>query len=177
MLTVFQRTPNFCRDLCARANALVVSLDFRRAPEARFPAAVEDAFAAVQGMAAHAESLGGRPGGLALCGWSAGANLAAVVCQLARDAGGPRIDGQVLVAPLVDADFTRRSYQDNAEGYLLTTALMPWFWDHDAAPANAGILGQYPCSLRTCATCRPLMVCASMRGSQRSSGRFAVPAS
>jgi acetyl esterase/lipase len=126
----------FCRDLAVRADAVVVSMDYRHAPEARFPAAVEDAFAGVRWIAAHAESLGGMPGRLAVCGWSAGANLAAVVCQLARDAGGPRIDGQVLVAPVMDADFSRRSYQDNAEGYLLTSTLMRWFWDHYASPAD-----------------------------------------
>ena len=71
-------------------------------------------------------------GRLAVCGWSAGGNLAAVVCQLARDAGGPEIAGQVLVTPVTDADFTRASYIDNAEGYVLTTPLMRWFWDHYA---------------------------------------------
>lgn len=122
----------FCRDLCVRADAIVVSVDYRHAPEARFPAAVDDAFAAVQWIARHAASLGGVAGRLAVCGWSAGGNLAAVVCQLARDAGGPEIAGQVLVTPVTDADFTRASYIDNAEGYVLTTPLMRWFWDHYA---------------------------------------------
>jgi acetyl esterase/lipase len=76
------------------------------------------------------------PDQLSVCGWSAGANLAAVVCQLARDAGGPRIDGQVLVAPVLGSDFTLPSYVDNAEGYVLTTTLMRWFWDHYASPAD-----------------------------------------
>jgi acetyl esterase/lipase len=71
-----------------------------------------------------------------VCGWSAGANLATVVCQLARDAGGPRIDGQVLVAPVTGADFSLPSYLENAEGYVLTTSLMRWFWDHYADPAD-----------------------------------------
>jgi cation diffusion facilitator CzcD-associated flavoprotein CzcO/acetyl esterase/lipase len=126
----------FCRDLCVRADAIVVSVDYRHAPEARFPAAVDDAFAAVQWIARHAASLGGVPGRLAVCGWSAGGNLAAVVCQLARDAGGPEIAGQVLVTPVTDADFTRPSYADNAEGYVLTTPLMRWFWDHYADAAD-----------------------------------------
>ena len=76
------------------------------------------------------------PGQLAVCGWSAGANLAAVVCQLARDAGGPRIAGQVLVAPVTGSDFALPSYVENAEGYVLTTPLMRWFWDHYADPAD-----------------------------------------
>ncbi len=126
----------FCRDLCVRADAMVISVDYRHAPEARFPAAVEDGFAAVRWIAANAERLGGDPGRLAVCGWSAGGNIAAVVCQLARDAGGPEIAGQVLVTPVVDCDFGRMSYVANGEGYLLTTALMRWFWDHYADPAE-----------------------------------------
>ena len=114
----------------------MISVDYRHAPEARFPAAVDDAFAAVQWIARHAEALGGVPDQLAVCGWSAGANLAAVVCQLARDAGGPRIAGQVLVAPVTASDFTLPSYAANAEGYVLTTPLMRWFWDHYADPAD-----------------------------------------
>ena len=126
----------FCRDLCVRSDTIVISVDYRHAPEARFPAAVEDALAAVQWIARNVESLGGTPGQLAVCGWSAGANLAAVVCQLARDAGEPRIDGQVLVTPVTGSDLTRPSYVENADGYILTTALMRWFWDHYADPAD-----------------------------------------
>jgi cation diffusion facilitator CzcD-associated flavoprotein CzcO/acetyl esterase/lipase len=126
----------FCRDLCARAGAIVISADYRHAPEARFPAAIEDGFAAVRWIAAHAAELGGRPDRLAVCGWSAGGNIAAVVCQLARDAGGPAIAGQVLVTPVTDADFTRQSYREHGDGYLLTASLMRWFWDHYADPAQ-----------------------------------------
>jgi acetyl esterase/lipase len=122
----------FCRDLCVRADAIIVSVGYRHAPEERFPAAALDAFAAVKWIAAHAVSLGGVPGRLAVCGWSAGGNLAAVACQLARDAGGPQIAGQVLVNPVTDWDLTRGSGIENAEGYLLTGALMQWFWDHYA---------------------------------------------
>jgi acetyl esterase/lipase len=126
----------FCRDLCVRSDAIVISVDYRHAPEARFPAAVDDAFAAVQWIAAHAQSLGGVPDRLSVCGWSAGANLATVVCRLARDAGGPRIEGQVLVAPVTGSDLTLPSCVENAEGYVLTTALIRWFWDHYADPAQ-----------------------------------------
>jgi cation diffusion facilitator CzcD-associated flavoprotein CzcO/acetyl esterase/lipase len=122
----------FCRDLCARSAAIVVSVDYRHAPEARFPAAIDDGFAAVRWVAANAAALGGQPERLAVCGWSAGGNIAAVVCQLARDAGGPRIAGQVLVTPVTDCDFSRASYVANGEAYGLTTALMRWFWDHYA---------------------------------------------
>jgi cation diffusion facilitator CzcD-associated flavoprotein CzcO/acetyl esterase/lipase len=125
-----------CRDLCARAGAIVVSVNYRHAPEARFPAAAEDAFTAVQWVDANAATLGGIPGELAVAGWSAGANIAAVACQLARDAGGPRISGQLLIDPVVDSDMTRPSYTENGDGYVLTTALMRWFWDHYADPAD-----------------------------------------
>ena len=125
-----------CRDLCVRADALVVSVDYRHAPEARFPAAVDDGLAAVRWVAAHAAALGGIPGALAVAGWSAGGNVAAVTCQRARDSGGPPIVGQLLLAPVTDCDLTRPSYQENAEGYLLTKALMDWFWHHYADAAD-----------------------------------------
>ncbi|WP_436794916.1 alpha/beta hydrolase [Actinospongicola halichondriae] len=126
----------FCRDLCVRSGAMIVSVDYRHAPEARFPAAADDGYAAVRWIADHAEELGGIPGRVAVAGWSAGANVAAVACQTARDAGGPTITAQILVCPVTDSDLTRRSYRDNGEGYLLTADLMSWFWDHYADPAD-----------------------------------------
>jgi cation diffusion facilitator CzcD-associated flavoprotein CzcO/acetyl esterase/lipase len=125
-----------CRDLCVRSGAVIVSVDYRHAPEARFPAAADDGFAAVQWIAANAVELGGIPGQLAVAGWSAGANIAAVACQLARDAGGPEILGQVLLTPVTDCDMSRPSYTENGEGFLLTAPLMRWFWDHYADPAD-----------------------------------------
>ena len=125
-----------CRDLCKRSGAAVISVNYRHAPEARFPAAALDAFAAVQWADANAIELGGIPGQLAVAGWSAGANIATVACQLARDARGPHISGQVLICPVVDSDMTRLSYQENGDGYILTTAVMRWFWDHYADPAD-----------------------------------------
>jgi acetyl esterase/lipase len=119
-----------CRDLCVRSNTLIVSVNYRHAPEDPYPAAADDAFAALRWVAANAEALGGLPGPVALSGWSAGGNLAAVVCQLARDAGGPAIAGQVLLTPVTDCDLTRPSYVENADGYMLTAGLMRWFWDH-----------------------------------------------
>ena len=122
-----------CRDLCVRSNTIIVSVDYRHAPEAPFPAAPNDAFAAVQWIAAHTQELGGTPGQLAVAGWSAGANLAAVVCQMARDAGGPALCGQMLLTPVTDASQSWISNTDNAAGYGLTAPLMAWFWDHYAA--------------------------------------------
>ncbi len=126
----------FCRHLCVKSGAIIVSVDYRHAPEARFPAAVDDAFAAVQWIAGNTELLGGTPGRLAVCGWSAGANLATVVCQIARDKGGPHIDGQILVTPVTGSDFTLPSYKNNGEGYTLTLSLMHWFWNHYCDPVD-----------------------------------------
>jgi acetyl esterase/lipase len=144
----------FCRYLCAETNALIISVNYRHAPEARFPAAVDDAFAAVNWIAANAESLGGDPHNIAVAGWSAGGNLAAVVCQLAQANKGPAIKGQLLVNPVTDSDLSRPSYRDNAEGYILTRSLMEWFWDHycdvtdrndpRASPLRAGSLAGLP---------------------------------
>jgi acetyl esterase/lipase len=125
-----------CRDLCARSDALIVSVNYRHAPEHRFPAPVDDGLAAVEWVAAHAVELGGIPGQLAVGGWSAGGNIAAVVCRLARDAGGPEIAGQVLITPVTDCDLTRDSYAENGDGYVLTKPLMEWFWNHYADPAE-----------------------------------------
>jgi cation diffusion facilitator CzcD-associated flavoprotein CzcO/acetyl esterase/lipase len=124
----------FCRDLCARLDAIIVSVDYRHGPEARFPAAVDDAVAATNWVARNAGELGGRGGPITLAGWSAGANLAAVVCQIARDAGGPEIGAQLLLTPVTDAPGGTASYVENGEGYILTAALMNWFWDHYADP-------------------------------------------
>jgi acetyl esterase/lipase len=71
-----------------------------------------------------------------VCGWSAGGNLAAAVCLLARDIGGPDIVGQALLAPITDSDTTRGSYVENAEGYLTTAASLRWCIDHYADPDN-----------------------------------------
>ncbi len=126
----------FCRDLCLRSNVILISCDYRHAPEARFPAAVDDGYAAVQWIAKNAVSLGGIPGELAVAGWSAGANVAAVVCQTARDLGDPTITGQLLLTPVTDGTTTRASYIENGEGNLLTASLMDWFWDHYADPTD-----------------------------------------
>ena len=124
-----------CRDLCVRSDTVVISADYRHAPEHRFPAAVDDAMAAVRWVADNAEALGGRSGQLAVCGWSAGGGIAAVVCRLVRDLGGPNIIGQVLLTPCTAGETTRASFAENADGYGLTTPLVRWFYDHyiDAA--------------------------------------------
>ena len=123
-----------CRYLCVNSNSIIVSVNYRHAPEARFPAAADDGLAAATWIADHAEELGGVPGQLAVAGWSAGANVAAVTAQQAKLAGGPTISGQVLLNPVTDGTTERPSHTENAEGYALTMAVMNWFWDHYCDP-------------------------------------------
>ena len=121
---------NFCRALANRAQATVVSIDYRLAPEHRFPAAAEDCFAATRWVAENGAEIGVDGARIAVAGDSAGGNLAAVVALLARDRGAPRVRHQVLIYPVTDPDFERASYRENADGYLLTRDGMRWFWDH-----------------------------------------------
>lgn len=120
-----------CRTLCAEGGVVVVSVDYRLAPENPFPAAVDDAWAALRWVAEHAAEIGGDPARIAVGGDSAGGNLAAVLAVMARDAGGPALGLQLLVYPAVDsrADQTERypSLTENGEGYVLTLATMQWF--------------------------------------------------
>lgn len=127
------------RNLCAGAEALVVSVDYRMGPEHRFPAAVEDAFAALEWLHAHAGQLGADPARLGVHGDSAGANLAAVAALMARDAGGPALRLQSLVYPVADYRCASASYDKFATGYgILTKGAMLWFRDHYLrTPADA----------------------------------------
>ena len=118
-----------CRHLANAAGCAVVSVDYRLAPEHKFPAAVEDCFAAVSWVAAEATALAIDRERIAVGGDSAGGNLAAVVSLLARDRGAPRLRCQVLVYPAVDGGMTYPSIARFAEGFLLTRATMRWFYD------------------------------------------------
>jgi len=119
-----------CRQLAAGAGIAVVAVDYRLAPEHRFPAAVDDAWAATRWVASQAAALGIDPGRLAVGGDSAGGNLAAVVALLARDHGGPSIALQALLYPVVDAAAEAPSYTEFAEGFMLTRDAMRWFIAH-----------------------------------------------
>ena len=136
-----------CRSLANRVGCLVVSVDYRLAPEHPFPAAPEDCYAATRWLAEHAGSLGGDKGRIAVGGDSAGGNLAAVGALMARDRGGPKLAFQLLVYPVTDADFETRSYRENAEGYFLTRADMVWFWNH-YAPRQEDRRNPYAAPLR-----------------------------
>jgi acetyl esterase len=120
---------NMARSICRDCRAVVVSVDYRLAPEAPFPAAVEDAVAATQWAADHLEELGGDDR-LAVAGDSAGGNLAAVVAQQARARGGPDIAGQLLIYPATDVTGDYPSRVENAEGFFLDLATMAWFIRH-----------------------------------------------
>src|SRR4029077_5689591 len=105
------------RNLCAGAAALVASVDYRMGPEHRFPAAVEDCVAAIEWLHGNAASLGADPDRLGVHGDSAGANLAAVVALMARDARGPQLRLQSLVYPVADYTLSSASYNKFSEGY------------------------------------------------------------
>ncbi|MXW30674.1 MAG: alpha/beta hydrolase, partial [Chloroflexi bacterium] len=117
-----------CRALADASGAIVVSVDYRLAPEHKFPIPLDDCYAATEWAVANAASFGGDPSRLAVAGSSAGGNLAAAVALRARDEGGPRLAHQSLICPVVDSDFTRPSYLENGDGYGLNYDTMVYFF-------------------------------------------------
>jgi acetyl esterase len=143
------------RKLAERTSAAVALVDYRLAPEHRYPVAADDCYAALEWVAGRKAAIAGRDVPLVVAGDSAGGNLAAVTAIRARDRRGPRIDLQVLVYPVTDADFDRPSYRDPENQLLLTREGMLWFWDHylpdaarrtepDASPLHAASLAGLP---------------------------------
>jgi acetyl esterase len=118
-----------CRSLCDRADAVLVSVDYRLAPEHPFPAGSDDCLAAVRWTADACEELG-SDGRLVVAGDSAGGNLTAVTALRARDEGGPPLSLQVIVYPCLDPSCSTESHDRNGRGHLLTTDTMRWFWSH-----------------------------------------------
>jgi acetyl esterase len=118
-----------CRALANRAGAVVVSVDYRLAPEHPAPAALEDCLSALMWTVENAELLGVDATKVAVGGDSAGGNLAAMLCQRVRDDFGPEVDFQLLVYPVTDLTLGHPSMEENAEGYFLTKASMEWFVD------------------------------------------------
>ena len=143
------------RKLAERTSCTVVLVDYRLAPEHRYPVAVDDSYAALEWVGEHAGEMA-RPGApLFVAGDSAGGNLAAVMALRSRDRGGPPIAAQILIYPVTDADFERPSYTDPGNQLLLTREAMAWFWDHyvpdasrrvepDASPLRAADLAGLP---------------------------------
>src|SRR3984885_1716330 len=118
-----------CLNYARMAQTMIISVDYRLAPEHKFPAGVEDAYAATKWVAANASSIGVDPARIVVAGDSAGGNLAAVVCQQAKT-GGPKIALQVLFCPVVDIGAENQSRLDFAEGYFLERPLMIWAGTH-----------------------------------------------
>lgn len=117
-----------CRKLAAATRRTIVAVDYRRAPENRYPAALHDCYAATSFVAKQASRLGIDGKRLGVAGDSAGGNLAAAVCLRSRDESGPSVDCQVLIYPVIEPDFDTESYQAFAVEHLLTRETMQWFW-------------------------------------------------
>jgi len=118
-----------CRAIANASKSIVASVDYRLAPEHPFPAAADDAYAALAWISAHAAEFGGDASRIAVCGDSAGGNLAVVATLMARDRGGPAVAFQALAYPITDYDPDAGSYLEFAEGCFLTRDEMLWYWD------------------------------------------------
>src|SRR5216683_2231791 len=118
------------REIADGAQATVVFVDYARSPEARYPIAIEQAYAATQWVADNGAAVGVDPTRLVVAGDSVGGNMAAVVALLAKERAGPKIAFQVLCYPVTDANFENQSYREfGGDGYWLTLKAMQWFWD------------------------------------------------
>jgi acetyl esterase len=123
-----------CRELCNGSGFAVFSVDYRLGPEHKFPAAVDDSWAALQWIAKNAAELKIDPARLTVGGDSAGGNLAAVMALTARDAGGPALAYQLLIYPVTDFRFATASQKSNGQGYLLTREVIDYFTDNYISP-------------------------------------------
>ena len=119
-----------CRALCNAAEAVVVSVNYRMSPEAKYPAAVNDAYAATQWVIQNAAQINGDASRVAIAGESAGGNLATVACLKAKDEGGRMPVAQLLVYPVTDTSMSQPSYAENTDTQPLHTSMMPWFWNY-----------------------------------------------
>jgi acetyl esterase len=132
-----------CRRIASAADCMLVSVDYRLAPEHRYQDQLDDVATSVRWLAEHGGELGGDPTRLALGGDSAGGNQTAGMCLRLRDEGGPRIDLQVLIYPSTAPYFDTLSYHVNGEGYWLTRADCIWFWDNYLGPDPAARCDPY----------------------------------
>ncbi|GIG90913.1 alpha/beta hydrolase [Plantactinospora endophytica] len=117
------------RELAVQSNSAIVFPEYSRAPEARFPIAIEECYAVAQWIAAQGDDYGIDPTRIAIAGDSVGGNLATVLTMLARQRNGPRFAEQVLLYPVTDANFDTASYREFGTGYYLSRDEMMWFWD------------------------------------------------
>jgi len=141
-----------CRKLADAGELIVIAVDYRRAPEDKFPAAFDDAFTATKWIAANAKQLGIDASRLVVGGDSAGGNLAAVVAIATRDAGGLAIAGQMLIYPVTDLSMTHPSHREPETSLLLSHSLIRWFRDqYVASAADIGDWRASPLKARTLA--------------------------
>lgn len=117
------------REISIGSNTAVIFVDYYQSPEAQYPVAIEEAYAATKYIYENSSSLHLDPSKLAVAGDSVGANMATVVAMLAKDRGGPKINYQVLLYPVTDADFETQSYREFKNGYWLSKKAMKWFWN------------------------------------------------
>ncbi len=158
-----------CRRLANSCAAMVVSIDYRLAPESRFPAAVADCLAGLEWASANVEQWG-VTGVTAVAGDSAGGNLAAVVAQRARDSGLPDVDVQVLIYPVTDCDLDTDSYLEFSEGFGLTRDSMAWFWQQYLAEQDATQAGASPLRAESLAGLPPAYVVTAEYDTLRDEG-------
>jgi acetyl esterase len=158
---------NICRLLASRSGAVGVAVDYRLSPEAKFPAAIDDCYAATEWVSANAARLGIDPARIAVVGDSAGGNLATVVAIKSRDRKGPSIALQAMVYPVTNLRAVTPSREEFAEGYFLSRAGMDWFTDQyvaqaedashpEASPLLTEDLSDLPPALVITAECDPL---------------------
>ncbi|WP_078544761.1 alpha/beta hydrolase [Litchfieldia alkalitelluris] len=119
-----------CRMIANKTNRIVVSVDYRLAPEFKFPVPVEDSYAALQWVNENANEINGSATNVVVGGDSAGGNLAAVVAMKSRDENGPAIAGQILIYPVTDLSYSSGSYKEFEQGFGLDRDLMIWFGDY-----------------------------------------------
>jgi len=119
----------FVRDLVVDTGYAAAFVNYTRSPEAHYPTAIHEAFAATKWVAKHGREIDVDPTRLAIVGNSVGGNMTAVVALMARANGGPEIKCQVMFWPVTDTDFETQSYNEYDEGYFLTKSMMKWFWD------------------------------------------------
>ncbi len=118
------------RDLVLHSGAAAVFVDYSRSPEAKYPTAINEIYAVTEWVAEHGDEIGVDGKNLAVAGNSVGGNMTAVTCLMAKDKGGPDIKFQLLLWPVTDADFSRASFKEYAEGRFLTANMMKWMWDN-----------------------------------------------
>jgi acetyl esterase len=144
-----------CRKLAHEGELIVVSIDYRLAPEHKFPAAVDDAITALKWVASNAKDLGVDASRILVGGDSAGGNLAAVVALAARDGDGPKLAGQVLIYPATDFSWSHPSHSEPETSILLTHSVIRWFGNHYLGGADINDWRASPARAKTFAGLPP----------------------